>query len=139
MHRSLVGQGVILTPLVQNWTNSVRTITDIPWYMLTDASHLHLVNSRSSKRKFDLKLEKLEKDRQAAERRKQSPSKMLNPSELKPIELPNFIERGPTDVLRFVLKTRLRFCVSSVIFIELISFFQSCHNEFKERLLRAKL
>ena len=105
MHRSLVGQGVILTPLVQNWTNSVRTITDIPWYMLTDASHLHLVNSRSSKRKFDLKLEKLEKDRQAAERRKQSPSKMLNPSELKPIELPTFIERGPSDVLRFVFKT----------------------------------
>ena len=95
MHRTLTSQ------VVQSWTNSIRTITDIPWYMLTDASHLHLVNSRSSKRKFDLKLEKLEKDRQAAERRKQSPTKMLNPSELKPIELPTFIERGPTDVLRF--------------------------------------
>lgn len=77
-----------------------RTITDIPWYKRTDSTHLHLVDGRSTRRKFEMKLEKLEKDRVAADRLRHSPKLPLNPSQLKPIELPLHVERGPSDVLR---------------------------------------
>ena len=99
MHRSIRG-GFILSHYKVHNLYLARTITDIPWYMLTDASHLHLVDSRNSKRKFLLKLEKQEKDRLAEEKRRHSTTPMLNPSELQPIELPIYIEREPSDVLR---------------------------------------
>lgn len=79
-----------------------RTVTDIPWYKVTDESHLHIVDSRSTRRKFDLKVQKLEKQRLAAERRRQTPKQLMKPSELPKIELPNYIERGPSDILRAI-------------------------------------
>lgn len=98
MHRSTI---VCPNSLVKA-TNAifVRTVTDIPWYKVTDESHLHIVDGRSTRRKFDLKLQKLELQRIAMERRRQSPKQMIKPSELKPIELPKYIERGPSDILR---------------------------------------
>ena len=77
-----------------------RTVTDIPWYKIPDESHLHIVDGRSTRRKFDLKIQKLEKQRLAAERRLQFPTKIKKPSELPEIQVPNFIERGPSDILR---------------------------------------
>jgi len=79
-----------------------RTVTDIPWYKVTDESHLHIVDSRSTRRKFDLKVQKLEKQRLAAERRRQTPKQLMKPSELPKIEVPNYIERGPSDILRAI-------------------------------------
>ena len=68
---------------------------------MTDESHLHIVDSRSTRRKFDLKVQKLEKQRLAAERRRQTPKQLMKPSELPKIEIPNYIERGPSDILRY--------------------------------------
>ena len=77
-----------------------RTVTDIPWYKVTDETHMHLVDGRSTRRKFDLKIQKLEKQRLAAERRLQFPTEIKRPSELPEIQVPDFIERGPSDILR---------------------------------------
>ena len=77
---------------------------------MTDESHLHIVDSRSTRRKFDLKVQKLEKQRLAAERRRQTPKQLMKPSELPKIEIPNYIERGPSDILRYfsnMLKKRI--------------------------------
>ena len=82
---------------------SCRPITDIPWYKVTDESHLHVVDGRSTRRKFELKIQKLERQRLAAERRRQSPKQVMKPSDLPKIELPNYIERGPSEILRYVL------------------------------------
>ena len=79
---------------------SVRTVTDIPWYKVTDNSHLHIIDGQSTKRKFELKLEKLERNRLALERRKHMTKAIPKPSELPPLNLPRFIERGPSDILR---------------------------------------
>ena len=77
---------------------------------MTDESHLHIVDSRSTRRKFDLKVQKLEKQKLAAERRRQTPKQLMKPSELPKIEIPNYIERGPSDILRYfsnMLKKRI--------------------------------
>ena len=98
MHRTLLktSSGFSNAHPFNGWNQS-RTVTDIPWYVYPDSTHMHFVDSRSPKRKFLLKLEKQEK---ASEERRNVKPQRLNPSQLKPIELPTFIERGPTDVLR---------------------------------------
>ena len=69
---------------------------------MTDETHLHIVDMRSTRRKFELKVKKLEKQRLASERRRLTPKQVVKPSELPEIELPNYIERGPSDVLRAI-------------------------------------
>ena len=51
---------------------------------------------------YELKIQKLERQRLAAERRRQSPKQVMKPSDLPKIELPNYIERGPSEILRSV-------------------------------------
>ena len=79
----------------------VRAITDQPYYEWTDNTHLHLVDSQSTKRKFHLKLKKMAKDQKAVERRLNHPKKVLKPWELPEVELPEYVERGPSDILRY--------------------------------------
>jgi len=104
MHRTLLKTSSGFSnahPTLSGWNQS-RTVTDIPWYVYPDSTHMHFVDSRSPKRKF---LIKLEKQAEASEKRRNVKPQRLNPSQLKPIELPTFIERGPTDVLRAMTLT----------------------------------
>ena len=103
MHRTLLKTSSGFSnahPTLSGWNQS-RTVTDIPWYVYPDSTHMHFVDSRSPKRKF---LIKLEKQAEASEKRRNVKPQRLNPSQLKPIELPTFIERGPTDVLRYFIQ-----------------------------------
>ena len=77
-----------------------RTVTDVPWHKVGDETHLHVMDGRSTRRKFEIKLDKLEKKQIALERRRQFPKAQIKLSSLEPIEVPRFIERGPSDILR---------------------------------------
>lgn len=94
----------LLAVITSNYANSTptmtRSITDLPYYKGVDESHLHIVDSQNTKRKFLLKLEKQEKDRIAVDKRRNMSKTVAKPTELKPIKLPKFVERGPSDVLR---------------------------------------
>lgn len=79
---------------------SVRGINDIPWYHVTDTSHLHVIDLRTTRRKFELKLQKLEAQKMASERRKHAPNQAIKPADLPSIQIPTHIKRGPSDVLR---------------------------------------
>ncbi len=97
MYRKILASRQMPCLIVQ----SKRTNTDINYYKVVEKSHLHEVDAQSPKRKFLLKLDKLERDKIAAEKRRNASTKTrLNPNDLEPIELPKFIERGPSDVLR---------------------------------------
>ena len=94
--------------LVMPSLTSVRTVTDIPWYKVTDKSHLHIVDGRSTRRKFEMKLDKLERNKLAVEQRQGSKNFKPKPSELPPLELPTHIERGPSAVLKTIASTLQR-------------------------------
>lgn len=99
MQRSIAIRGQFLA-LSSSSAVISRTVTDIPWHKVGDETHLHVVDSRSTRRKFDMKLEKMEKEKINIEHRRQNPNSAIKPSELKPINIPQFIDRGPSDILR---------------------------------------
>ena len=96
-------------------------LTDIRHYQYLDKSHLHKWDARSSKRKFMLKLEEMEKrkffapkgfgqkhsvlsndlDSENSSSSKQTTDKVENEQKLSdPIVIPTYIERSPSAILR---------------------------------------
>ena len=102
MYRQILQSNQVANVLMQ----STRSVTDIAYYKLVEYSHLHEVDSQSSKRKFLLKLDKIEREKVAAEnsRNASKTAVKLNPNDLDPIKVPTYIERGPSDILRYVRK-----------------------------------
>lgn len=77
-----------------------RTLTDIEYYKVVEWSHLHSWEAQSAKRKFQLKLEQRDKEQAVQSQRLHIQSNLHHPSKLEPIKLPEYVERGPTDILR---------------------------------------
>ena len=57
-------------------------------------------SSLSAKRKFLIKLEQMDKERQARSQKLHNSVKLENPANFKPIKLPEYIERKPSQILR---------------------------------------
>ena len=81
-----------------------RGVTDIQYYKETDQSHLHIKEAESHKRKFLLKLaareKKLNERAKAKEEGQEVASAAQGPEEVEDIQVPEYIERGPADMLR---------------------------------------
>ncbi len=88
---------------------AVLAVTDLEYYREVDSSHLHLKEAQSGLRKFLLKLEERKRLEEDILRRRQLGEETARPTEINDLdddhELPvqEYIERGPTDILRCLL------------------------------------
>jgi len=97
------------------WSSSPaasRTVTDISYYKDVDSSHLHLLESQSTMRKFKIKLKEREVEKERLRRLKESrklesltkaaPRVSRAPSSAEPVQVPTYIERRPGEILRVI-------------------------------------
>ncbi len=95
-----------------------RTVTDIVYYREVDQSHLHMWEAQSTMRKFLIKLREREAAEQMAASRRMSMSTSAAEAVVadhaaedeEPIVISKYVERSPSDILKYVAFISFVFC-----------------------------
>lgn len=89
-------------------SSAALSVTDIQFYRQVDMSHLHLKEAQSTRRKFELKLKERtmaaerERERQVEAAAAAGSIQQEQETESPPVSLPQYVERGPSEVLRAI-------------------------------------